>query len=102
MESFSSFGLILASVITLLCFVHSQTMKKVPQSVPWAGLRKEVLPKTRANLRELMAGLRTLRIGYNQVCPNLPIILALITASICSSIERVYLGSVRILDFVPL
>ena len=92
METFSSIGMILASVITLLCLVHSKIfMTELPQSVPWAGLRKEVLSKTRANIRELVSGLSTLKIGYNQVSENLPVTLALLMASVRSSVKRVFL-----------
>ena len=92
METFSSIGMILASVITLLCLVLSKMiMTELPPSVPWVGLRKEVLSKTRANIRELVSGSRTLKIGYNQVSEKLPVTLALLMASVRSFVERVYL-----------
>ena len=73
MDTFASSGIILMSVITLMCFIHSKVvMSKVPPSVPWAGLRKEVLSKTRACLREFKAGFRTLNSGYNQVFELFP------------------------------
>ena len=103
MDILSSFGMILVSAITLIYLVHFKVMMaKVPQSVPWAGLRKEVFSRTRANIRELTAGLSTIRSGYNQVLESLLLILTLLTAFICSSTERVSLGWPRILDFVPL
>ena len=103
MDILSSFGMILASAITLIYLAHIKVMMvKLPQSVPWAGLRKEVFSRTRANMRELTAGLRTLKIGYNQVAESLLLVLTLLTADICSSIERVFLGWSRILDFIPL
>ena len=72
MEILSSFGIVLVSVTTLVCLIHSKiVMSKVPQSIPWAGLRNEVLSKTRACLREFTAGFRTLKIGYNQVSESL-------------------------------
>ena len=103
MDILSSFGMLLASAITLIYIAHIKIMMaKVPQSVPWAGLRKEVFSKTRANMRELTAGLSTLKIGYNQVAKSLLLVLTLQTADNCSSIERVFLGWSRILDFFPL
>lgn len=102
MESFSSFSLILASGFALLYFAHSEATRKVPQSVPWAGLRNEVLAKTRANVREITAGLRTLRTGYHQVSEKPPAIITLLTTSIYSSVKRVSHGLLQILDFVPL
>ena len=93
MDRLSSFSMILASAITLIYFAHIKVMMaKVPPSVPWAGLRKEVFSKTRANLREVTAGLNTLKIGYNQVAESLLLILTLLTAFICSSTKRVSLG----------
>ena len=93
MDILSSFSMILASAITLIYFAHIKyMMARVPQSVPWAGLRKEIFSRTRANMREVTAGLRTLNIGYNQVSESLTLILTLLTADICSSIERVSLG----------
>lgn len=69
METLPTFTITLVSIITLICLIHSKfVMKKVPQSVPWAGLRSEIFSKTRACIREFSAGLHTLRIGYNQVC----------------------------------
>ena len=71
MDILLSFGMILASAVTLICLVHSKIMMaKVPVSVPWVGVRNEVLSRTRANVRELTAGLRTLKAGYNQVSPR--------------------------------
>ena len=85
----SSFGVILVSVITFVWLVYSTIVtSKMPQSLPWAGVRKEVLSKTRANIRELTAGLRTLKMGYNQVSASIPITLALLTAPVYSLIER--------------
>ena len=81
MDILSSFGMILVSAITLIYLAHFKVMMaKVPQSVPWAGLRKEVFSRTRANIRELTAGLSTLRSGYNQVFESLLLILTLLTA----------------------
>ena len=103
MDNLYSFSLILASAIAVIYLAHVKTMMAiVPQSVPWAGLGNEVFSKTRANMRELTAGLRTLKIGYNQVFKSLLLILTLLTTSICSSTERVSLGCSRILDFIPL
>ena len=103
MDILSSLGMILVSAITLIYLAHFKVMMaKVPQSVPWAGLREEVFSRTRANIRELTAGLSTIRSGYNQVLESLLLILTLLTAFICSSTERVSLGWPRILDFVPL
>ena len=102
MDILSSFG-ILASAITLIYLAHSKVMMdRVPQSVPWAGLRKEAFARTRANIRELTAGLRTLKMGYNQVFESVLLIPTLLTAFVCSSIERVFLGWYRILDSVLL
>ena len=42
-------------------------MTNVPASMPWAGTRNEILPNFRACMREFIAGLRTLRIGYDNV-----------------------------------
>ena len=93
MDNISSFSLILASAITLIYLAHFKVMMaRLPQSVPWAGLRKEVFSKTRANMRELTAGLRTLKIGYNQVFESLLLIRLLLMPFICSSTERVSLG----------
>lgn len=92
MEILANLAIILFSVITVMCIVHSKfVMSKVPQSVPWAGRRIERLSKTRACIREFTAGLRTLRIGYNQVCESFLLTLALLIVSVCSSVERVYL-----------
>ena len=80
METLPSFVIALVFVITAVCLIHSKVvMSKVPQSVPWAGLRKEVFSKTRACIREVTAGLRTLKIGYNQVSKPFPFILAPLT-----------------------
>ena len=85
--------MILASAITLIYLAHIKVMMaKVPQSLPWAGLRKEIFSRTRANMRELTAGLRTLKIGYNQVFESLLLIRTLLIAFMCSSTERVFLG----------
>lgn len=71
---------ILVSVIIAVCLVDSKiVMNKVPQSVPWAGLRREVLSKTRACVREVTAGLRNLNIGYNKVPKPFLFILATLT-----------------------
>lgn len=68
METLPSFGVTLVSVIAFICLIHSRIAKsKVPQSVPWAGIREEVLSETRACIREFKAGLRTLKSGYDQV-----------------------------------
>ena len=92
MEIFPNLVIILLSVITVVCIAHSKfVMSKVPQSVPWAGRRVELLSKTRACIREFTAGLRTLKIGYNQVCESFPLILALLIVSVCSSVEKAYL-----------
>ena len=73
---------ILMSIVTLILFVRSQVATtKVPPSVPWAGLRRGVFSKTRACIRELTAGLRTLKIGYDQVCQVLTLTLTLMTVS---------------------
>ena len=102
MENLSSFGLILASAITLIYLAHSKIMMaKVPQSVPWAGLRKEIFSKTRANFREPTVGLRTFKTGYNQVFDSILPTLSLLIARIYSSIKSVSLGWYRILGFVP-
>lgn len=46
-------------------------MTSVPASMQWAGSRNEILPNFRACMREFIAGLRTLRIGYDNVrLPN--------------------------------
>ena len=93
MDILSSFNMILALAITLIYLAHSKVMMaRVPQSVPWGGLRKEVFARTRANIRELTAGLRTLKMGYNQVFESVLLNLTLLTAFFCSSIERVFLG----------
>ena len=42
-------------------------MTNVPTSMQWAGSRNEILPNFRACIREFIAGLRTLRIGYDNV-----------------------------------
>ena len=45
------------------------TSSRLPDSIPWAGLRNEVFGKTRACLRELTAGLHSLTDGYLNVRP---------------------------------
>ena len=93
MDTLSNFSMILVSAITLIYLAHIKLMMaKVPQSVPWAGLREEVFPRIRANIRELTAGLRTLKIGYSQVCESLLFSPTLLTGNVCSSTERVSLG----------
>ena len=69
MATLFSGGTILVSVVTLIIvLVHSRVAtRKVPPSVPWAGLERGSFSKTRACIRELTAGLRTLKIGYDQV-----------------------------------
>ena len=68
MDTLPSFGVTLVSLIAFMCFIHSDIAKsKVPQSVPWVGIREEVLSETRACIREFKAGLRTLKSGYDQV-----------------------------------
>lgn len=90
---------ILLSVIAVVYLVYSEyAVSTVPQSVPWAGRRNEVLSKTRACLREVTAGLRTLKDGYNQVSEPFSFTLALLTVSVCSSVERVYLVCSQISD----
>ena len=42
-------------------------MTNVPTSMQWAGSRNEILPNFRACIREFIAGLRTLRTGYDNV-----------------------------------
>ena len=42
-------------------------MTNVPTSMQWAGSRNEIFPNFRACIREFVAGLRTLRIGYDNV-----------------------------------
>ena len=42
-------------------------MTNVPTSMQWAGSRNEILPNFRACVREYFAGVRTLRIGYDNV-----------------------------------
>ena len=42
-------------------------MTDVPTSMQWAGSRNEILPNFRACIHEFIAGLRTLRIGYDNV-----------------------------------
>ena len=68
MDVIPNFGIILMLMITLIIIIHSQVVRsKVPPSVPWAGLRKEVFSKARACVRELTAGLRTQKLGHDQV-----------------------------------
>ena len=70
MNTFTSIGTILASVVTvLICVAQSHILlSKVPQSVPWAGVRqKEILSKLRACLRELNPRSRTRKAGYAKV-----------------------------------
>ena len=58
------------SILTHL-FRSWKSMTNVPASMPWAGSRNEILPNFRACMREFFAGLRTLRIGYDNVrLPN--------------------------------
>ena len=75
-------GTILVSLVTLIFFVHSRVAtSKVPLSVPWAGLQRGIFSKTRACIRELTAGLRTLKIGYDQVSEVQALTLTLLTVS---------------------
>lgn len=103
MEAIPNLITVLLSVLAVVYLIYSEYMvSTVPQSVPWAGCRNEVLSRTRACIRELTAGLRTLESGYNQVSDPFKVTLALLTASVCSSIERVYRVCSRISDFVLL
>lgn len=80
MEALPNFLTILVFVVTAVGLVHSTiVMSKVPQSITWAGLRKEVLSKTRACIREVTAGLRTLNLGYSKVARPFSINLAPLT-----------------------
>ena len=83
--------LFLLSSITVVSLIHSKVvMGKVPQSVSWAGLREEILSKTRACIRELTAELRTLNLGYEKVRDHFSPYPALLMVSFCSSIKKVY------------
>ena len=42
-------------------------MTNVPTSMPWAGIRNEIFPNFRACMREFIAGVQILRIGYENV-----------------------------------
>ena len=44
-----------------------KSMTNVPNSMPWAGIRNEIFPNLRACLREFIAGVQILRIGYANV-----------------------------------
>ena len=82
MATVFSGGTILVSVVTLIFFVHSRVAtSKVPLLVPWAGLQRGVFSKTRACIRELTAGLRTLKIGYDQVSEVQTLTLTLLMVS---------------------
>lgn len=62
MDSFSSLSALVLALGTLFCFWP--TYNRLPSSLHWAGLRREVFPKTRARFREMTAGLTTLSDGY--------------------------------------
>lgn len=92
METLPSPGVALVSVIAFMCLIRSKTAKsKVPQSVPWAGIREEVLSETRVCIREFKAGLRTLKSGCDQVSNPFSPTLALLKPCVCTSVESVYL-----------
>ena len=100
MDTFSSIGTILASLVTLICIAQSHILlSKVPQSVPWAGVRQEILSKLRACLREITPRSRTLKAGYEKVFDPLSGKLELLTALVDSSVEKACLIYFRILDF---
>ena len=40
---------------------------RLPSSLPWTGLRKEIFAKTRASFRQLTGNLETLLDGYTNV-----------------------------------
>ena len=44
-----------------------KTMTNVPKSMKWAGARDEIFPYLQVCAREFVAGLRTLKIGYDKV-----------------------------------
>ena len=82
MDTFSTIGTILASVLTLICIAQSHILlSKVPQSVPWVGVRVEILSKLRACLRELTPRSPTNKAGYEKVFDPLIDELELLTRS---------------------
>ena len=100
METFSSIGKIIASVVALICIAQSHILlSKVPQSVPWAGVRREILSKLRACLREITPRSQTSKAGYEKVSDPLSSKLELLTALVDSSVGKACLIYFRILDF---
>lgn len=66
--------------LVLLCMVKEiyEEIKRsrIPASIPWVGVRNnEFLPKIRAWMRELTAGLTTVEEGYKKVCLILELVV---------------------------
>ena len=100
MDIFSTIGTILALVLTLICIAQSHIwLSKVPQSVPWAGVRIEILSKLRACLRELNPRSPASKAGYEKVFDPPIDKLGLLTALVDSSVEKACPMHFRILDF---
>ena len=100
MDTFSSIGTILVSVVTLICIAQSHILlSKVPQSVPWTGVRQEILSKLRACLREINFRSPTPKAGYEKVFEPRSRKLELLTALVDSSVKKACLTYFRILDF---
>ena len=102
MDTFSSISTILASVVTVICILQTHLLlSKVPRSVPWTGVRKEILSKLRACFREMTPRSPTSKAGYEKVFDPLLNKLELLTAAIDSSVGEAHLIYFRILDFAP-
>ena len=59
-------------VLTIAGLTHIlKSLKSIinlPSSLQWADQHAEVLPKSRACLRQLVGGLRSLKLGYANAC----------------------------------
>ena len=64
MDFVSSLSIVALSIYFFRAWAASS---RLPDSIPWAGLRNEVFGKTRACIRELSAGLHSLTDGYLNV-----------------------------------
>ena len=101
MDTFSIIGTILVSVLTLICIAQSHILlSKVPQSVPWAGARPEILSKLRACIREITPRSPTPKAGYEKILVPLSTKLELLIALVDGSVEKACLIYFRTLDFV--
>ena len=100
MDTLSSISTILVSVLTLICIAQSHILfSKVPKSVPWTGVRQEVLSKLRACLREFTFRSPTAKAGYKKVFHTVRSTLELLTSLLDSSVKKAYPTYSRILDF---